>query len=277
MIDTSFGGLHVTVSNDGAVVRLTFDHGKANEMGSARLRELEHLGASIRSDPDVRVLITDSSKRSSRGTPIFVAGADVTERVGWSNERVMEHVRWQRSVLAEFGSLPVFHIVVVSGVALGWGTEFMLTADYRIGARGARFALPETGLGILPGAGGTSELWRHIGVAQALRLGMTGEQVDVEEACRIGLVQEWFEDEADATARADALAARVVTRSPTANAAFKRGVYGAAGLPRAAREALEADAYDLCVRHGEAAIGRENFASIRRGETPPWGPRSRDV
>jgi enoyl-CoA hydratase/carnithine racemase len=171
----------------------------------------------------------------------------------------------------------VFHVVVVAGVALGWGTEFLLTADYRIGAPGARFSLPETGLGILPGAGGTSELWRHIGVGHALRLGMTGEMVGLDEALRIGLLQEAMDSEEAAMARALALAARVVTRSPTANAAFKRGVLEAAGCSREARETLEADAYDLCVTHGDAAIGRANFASIRRGEAPPWNPRSRDV
>ena len=67
----------------------------------------------------------------------------------------------------------MFHVAVVNGVALGWGTEHALTADYRIGCdesvwssgRGSAFSRE---------VGGTSELWSHIGLPQALRLGMTG-------------------------------------------------------------------------------------------------------
>ena len=191
MIDGArFEFLNVTVSDDGAVVVLTFDHGKANEVSSAVLRELQDLGRMLREDGDARAWISTSRRTSSRGTPIFVAGADVSERVGWTDDQVKAHVRWQRHLLADLRDVPQFHIAVVGGVAFGWGTEWLLTADYRIACDGARFALPETGLGIVPGAGGTAWLSDQIGLAHALRLGMTGEAIDAEEACRIGLVQE---------------------------------------------------------------------------------------
>src|SRR5690606_32519387 len=112
------------------------------------------------------------------------------ERQGWPEDEVKAHVRRQRKILASLREAPVLHIAVVNGVALGWGTEFLLTADYRIACDEASFGLPETGLGIIPGAGGTSELWAHVGVPHALRLGMTGERIDAAEALRIGLVQE---------------------------------------------------------------------------------------
>jgi enoyl-CoA hydratase/carnithine racemase len=265
-----FETLHLTV--DGAVATLRFEHGKANEIGSAQLRELERLAAWL-GEGDVRALVTWSDRRSRRGTPIFVSGADVTERVGWSTQQVKDHVRYQRSVLAALRAAPVFHVAVVAGVAFGWGTEYLLTADYRIAAQGAVFALPETGLGILPGAGGTAELQAQIGLPQAMRLGMTGESIDGVEAARIGLVQEFVEDHEGALERAKALAARAATRSPTANAAFKRAALAAGGRSGAARVELEALAYEHCVETGEAAIGRENFAAARKGEAVPWGPR----
>jgi hypothetical protein len=56
-------------------------------------------------------------------------------------------------------------------------------------------------------------------------------------------------------------------------AAFKRAVLGAVGLPQRGRTELEAQAYELCVDAGEAAVGRANFAEIRAGGMPPWGPR----
>lgn len=268
-----FSSLHVSTSNDGAVVHLELDHGKANEMGTPQLLELELLTAQLGADKKAAALVTTSRRRSRRGTPIFVAGADVTERVGWEQHQVRLHVRWQRRVLANLRAAPVFHVGVVAGVAFGWGTEFLLTCDYRIACDGARFALPETGLGILPGAGGSAELQAQIGAPHALRLGMTGEVIDGQEALRIGLVQEFEPDHDAAMERANALAIRASTRSPTANGAFKQALLSSQGLARASREELEALAYEHCVLTGEATIGREHFGAARKGDPIPWGPR----
>ena len=261
---------HLKLDVQERIALLSFDHGKANEMGTAQLRELESLCSWLETG-EVVALVTTSRRVSKRGTPIFVAGANVTERGDWTDAQVRAHVRWQRRVLARLRRVPVFHVAVVAGVALGWGTEYLLVCDYRIGCPGAVFGLPETGLGILPGAGGTAELWAHVGVAQALRLGMTGERIGVQEALRIGLLQEAAEDAEGGVARARALADRVSKVSPTAVAAFKRAVLGAVGQPADERMDLEAAAYEHCVTTGEAALGRAHFDAIRRGEAPPWG------
>lgn len=262
------------VARQGATATLELHHGKANEIGSAVLAELELLARSLRDDPEVRTLISTSRRTTSRGTPIFVAGADVTERAGWTEARVLAHVAWQRDVLRALRDAPVFHVAVVGGVAFGWGTEFLLTADYRIAAPGASFALPETGLGIVPGACGTALLVEELGVAHTLRLGMTGEPVDPAEALRIGLVQEVAADLDAGLARAQALADRAATRSPTAVAAFKAAVRGGVGQSEAVRVEAEQAAYALCVGSGEAAIGRAHFDDVRAGRVPPWGPRT---
>jgi enoyl-CoA hydratase/carnithine racemase len=259
-----FEHVHLDTPTAGVAV-LTFDHGKANEMGTAQLRELEALPGWLE-DQGIVCLITRSTKRSSKGTPIFVAGANVTERVGWSDEEVKAHVRYQRATLQQLRRAPVFHVVLVDGVCLGWGTEYLLVGDYRLATERASFALPETGLGILPGAGGTAELWAQVGVAQALRLGMTGERISAGEAEEMGLVQELFETDVEAMERALALAALVAKKSPTALAAFKGAVLDSVGVGEAQRT-------ERCVDAGEAAIGRAHFAQIRKGEVPPWGPR----
>lgn len=253
------------------VLRIELDHGRANEMGSAALDDWQELAVFLESG-GASAVITTSRRESRKGTPLFIAGADVTERVGWSDAQVKTHVRRQRRVLERLRRVPALHIAVVDGVALGWGTEFLLCCDYRIAGPRASFALPETGLGILPGAGGTSELWTMVGVAQALRLGMTGERIDTEEAVRIGLVQEAAPSLLAGLERADALAARVLRNSPTAVAAFKRAVLDAVGQPAVARSEQEARAYEHCVDTGQAAIGRASFKAIRGGERPEWGP-----
>jgi enoyl-CoA hydratase/carnithine racemase len=267
--------LKVSAGEDGRIVFLEFDHGKANEMGTAELRELERLVEQLRAGPAV-ALVTSSRKRSSKGNPLFVAGANVTERAGWEPDRVKAHVRWQRSVLAGLANAPVFHVCVVDGIALGWGTEYTLCADYVLAGDAATFGLPETGLGILPGAGGTSELWARIGPAHALRLGMTCERIQADEAVRIGLAQERTTDVDTGLARAVALARLAAKRSPTAIAAFKRGVLHSIGTPAFgphSRREVEARAYEWCVESGEAAIGRAHFDTVLEGGTPPWGAR----
>ena len=112
-----------------------------------------------------------------------------------------------------------------------------------------------------------------------MRLGCTGEQIDAEEAARIGLVQELVETEqseplAKGLDRVREIAGLVQLRSPTALAAYKLAVLDGIGCENERRLELEAQAYELCVDSGEAAKGRTNFAAIRRGEAPQWGPRS---
>ena len=260
------------LETQGHTALLTLDHGKVNEMGRDQLQAFEGL-IEVLSHSDVRTLITTSRRSTRKGTPIFIGGANVTERVGWSRDEVAAHVRWQRRTLAALRRLPLFHVVVVNGLALGWGTEYLITGDYRIAARQAVFGLPETGLGILPGAGGSSELIGLIGLSNTLRLGMTGERIGADEAERIGLVQEVVEDVDAGLVRARALGDLVARKSPTAIAAFKTAALACVGVPVQEREHIEAKAYEHCLDTGQAAIGRENFAAIRAGEDVDWGPR----
>ncbi|MBM74222.1 MAG: hypothetical protein CMK59_02370 [Proteobacteria bacterium] len=261
---------HPELRDDDKTLILKLDHGRANEMGSAELSTWMEL-CDILETGTIRTLITTSIKTSRRGKPLFISGANVTERQNWSNEDVCTHVRWQRSVLQRLRKAPVFHIALANGIALGWGTEFMLTADYRIATSLASFGLPETSLGILPGAGGCSELWMEIGIAHAMRLGMTGEKIDAKEAVRIGLVQEDVEDWDLGMNRALELAKLSALRSPTAVCAFKKALLDCRGASSEERSELEAKAYEHCVHTGEAAIGRANFKEILSGSKVEWG------
>jgi enoyl-CoA hydratase/carnithine racemase len=261
-------------SLDAGILTIELDHGRANEMGSNALDDWEAV-SEFAEQGGARAIVTYSKRQSRKGTHLFIAGADVTERREWSDAQVKTHVRRQRRVLVRLRAAPIFHVAVVDGVALGWGTEFLLCCDYRISGPNARYALPETGLGILPGAGGTSELWTMVGVSQALRLGMTGERIAPDEAVRIGLVQEHAVDLSSGLTRAIALAKLVSQKSPTAVAAFKAGVLASVGQPAIARAEVEARAYEHCVDTGEAAIGRSAFKRILAGEGADWGPLKR--
>lgn len=273
-LHTQFNHLKVrTLPSSSSVWTLEFDHGKANEVGSAVLEELVLLTEALSATEGPVALISFSQRVSSRGTPIFISGAHVTERSSWRDEDIKRHVRRQRSILNALRRAPVFHVCVVAGVALGWGTEFLITADYKLGTQTATFGLPETGLGILPGAGGTGELASLISPAHALRLGMTGERIDSAEALRIGLIQECFDAQDEALNRAIELCSLAAKCSPTALAAFKSAVLDSIGCTPQERAEHEAIAYEHCVDTGQAAIGRRDFNLIRTGQIPDWGTR----
>lgn len=269
-----FSVLRPTLQADRRLLVLDLEHGKANEMGSEQLEAYEALCQTLEADDTVRCLCTTSHRISKRGKPIFIAGANVTERVGWDDDRVKAHVIRQRELMRRIARLPVFHVALVHGVALGWGAEYLLTADYVLVTPTASFALPETGLGILPGANGTADLALRVGPAQALRLGMTGEVVGAEEGVRIGLAQESVADLDAGARRVEAMADRLALRSPTAVAAFKRALLDGLGRTTEERVALEARAYEHCVDSGQATIGRASFDAIRAGDAPDWGPRA---
>jgi enoyl-CoA hydratase/carnithine racemase len=270
---TTFEGLHPSLDRERRLVVLELDHGKANEVGTLQLDAFEALCEGLEQDASVSCLCTTSRRTSKRGTPIFIAGANVTERSGWDYAKVRDHVQRQRTIMQRLRRLPVFNIVLSTGVTLGWGTEYLLTGDYTIATEGASFGLPETGLGIVPGAGGTAELATLIGPSQALRMGCTGETIGAEEAHWIGLVGEVVQDLDAGLERVRALAEQVARRSPTAMVAFKRALLDGLGAPEHERLELEGRAYAHTLVTGEAAVGRQHFTAIREGKTPPWGPR----
>ncbi len=271
---SSIAALHPRYEDDHGLLVLELAHGKANEMGSAQLDAFDALCDLLEATESISCLCTTSRRFSKRGTAIFIAGANVTERVAWQDAQVLAHVHRQRALMRRIRRLPLFTTVLSHGVTLGWGAEFVLTADYALATPTASFALPETGLGILPGARGTAELAQALGLAQALRLGCTGEAVDGAEAARIGLVQEVVADVDAGLVRVRELAKLLRRRSPTAVAAYKRALLEAQGEVEEQRLMAESAAYEHCVQSGEAAIGRANFAAIRAGEVPPWGPRT---
>jgi enoyl-CoA hydratase/carnithine racemase len=268
---SSISALHPHLDAERQLLILELDHGKANEIGVEQLAAFEALCTLIEGPQPITCLCTTSRRVSKSGKPIFIAGANVTERVGWDDARVKAHVIRQRKLMQRLRRLPLFNVALSSGITLGWGTEYMLTADYSIATRAASFALPETGLGIIPGARGTAELASLIGPAQALRLGCTGESIDASEALRTGLVQEFAADVDAGIVRVRELAEQLRRRSPLAIASYKAALLDGLGRCEAERIDLEEAAYERCVDLGEAAIGRASFAEIREGKTPAWG------
>lgn len=123
----------------------------------------------------------------------FVAGADVTEfpdRDVFEQRAVSEGDR----VYDLVADLDIPTIARINGHALGGGCELALACDVRIAHERAKLGQPEINLGIIPGGGATQRLPRLVGTGQALRLILSGELIDAEEASEIGLVEECHPD-----------------------------------------------------------------------------------
>ena len=142
----------------------------------AALDELEE-------DRALRVLIVTG------GDAVFMAGADIKELSGL--DRPTDAHGFIRNVHKLFKRLDAVEVPViasVSGFAFGGGCELALACDYRLASETARFALPEVGLGLLPGAGGTQRLPRLIGVGRAMDMLISGKPISAKTAETFGLV-----------------------------------------------------------------------------------------
>jgi methylglutaconyl-CoA hydratase len=124
-----------------------------NALGATLLGELEAALGELRGGggaPPARALVLCSDVPG-----VFCAGADLKERGGMSPAQAGAFVRRLRAAFSALAALPLPTIAAIEGAALGGGLELALACDFRVAGGGAALGLPETGLAIIPGAGGT--------------------------------------------------------------------------------------------------------------------------
>jgi enoyl-CoA hydratase len=150
-------------------------------------------------DDAVRCIVLGGSERA------FAAGADIGQMAEASAMEMYEARRIDRWDAIRRVRTPL--VAAVSGFCLGGGNELAMACDLVVASETARFGQPETGLGIIPGAGGTQRLTRAVGKAKAMDVILSGRFLTADEAERAGLVarvvakEAWLE-EAKTVARA---------------------------------------------------------------------------
>ena len=185
------------------------------------MKELGQAFDKFAEDAELRVIVLTGAGRS------FVAGADIAEMSGLDAEAGKIFGQLGASVFRKIELSEKIVIAAVNGYALGGGCELALACDIRMASEKAKFAQPETGLGIVPGFSGTQRLPRIIGVGKAKELIYTGRVIDAAEASRIGLVNSVTEP-GMLLSEAVKMAEQIASRSPLAvqyaKEAINRGI-----------------------------------------------------
>lgn len=153
-----------------------------NALNSETLAELSQCFGEIAERKDIKVMILTGSGEKS-----FVAGADISEMVNATPAEGRQMGLLAMEAFCKLEKMPQVTIAAVNGYALGGGCEISMACDIRVASENAKFAQPETGLGILPGFGGTQRLPRLVGKGRAMEMIFTCDQIDAQEAYRIGL------------------------------------------------------------------------------------------
>jgi enoyl-CoA hydratase len=190
----------------------------------------------------------------------FAAGADIGEIEGKSSAEGAADPR--KAHWAAVRAFPKPLIAAVDGFALGGGFELALMADIMVLGPTARLGLPETNLGLIPGAGGGQRLMALAGRARAMRMVLTGELIDARTAVDWGIAA-WL-SEGSAAVIAESLAAKLADRAPLAMMAAKRALI--AGEERALALSEERLAFEALLDTADKAEGIRAFRDRRKPE-----------
>ncbi len=238
---------------------ITIDRPEAlNALNNEVLNELGVALELAQADIGVRALILTGSGRA------FVAGADIANLQKLSDTfSGREGALAGQDVMNTLAALPIPTIAAINGFALGGGLELALAADLRVASREARLGLPEVGLGLIPGYGGTQRLPRLIGQARAFDLIFTGRHVGADEALQLGLVNRVADD---ALAEAKALAALTLKNAPIAIGLAKEAVVRGLELGLSQGLEVEADLFGMALGTDDAKEGTSAFLEKRAAE-----------
>lgn len=202
------------------------------------------------------VILTGAGERA------FCAGGDLKERDGMSNAAWTEqHLVYERMIRAVI-DCPVPLIAAVNGAAFGGGCELAAAVDFVYASENARFAMTETSLGIIPGAGGTQTLARAVGERRAKELILSARRFSADDAQRWGLVNEVFAAEQLLDAALQA-ASRIAANAPLAVRQAKQAIHHGLQMSLADGLAFEIEAYNRTVPTEDRREGVKAFNEKR--------------
>ncbi len=241
---------------DGQTAIITINRPDAlNALNDDVLYELSVAFTLCEADSNVRALIITGTGRA------FVAGADIANLQALADPfSGREGSLVGQDVMNSLAALPIPTIAAINGFALGGGLELALAADIRVASPKAKLGLPEVGLGLIPGYGGTQRLPRLIGMGRALDLIYTGRHIDAEEALQFGIVNRISED---ALEGAKELAQQILKNAPVALGLAKEAVVRGLDVSLYQGLEIEADLFGMVATTEDMKEGTSAFLEKR--------------
>lgn len=171
------------IERSGSIVTVTINRPDAfNALNAQVIAALATEVSAAAAAADVRAVIVTGA-----GEKAFSAGADLKEIAGMGPDQAREAMARGQQAFRAIERAPIPVIAAVNGVALGGGFELVLACTFPVLSTKASMGLPESGLGLIPGYGGTQRLPRMIGETVAAHLMLTGARLDADRAYALGL------------------------------------------------------------------------------------------
>jgi enoyl-CoA hydratase len=253
--DVMIGGMDLIIDHMGAWVRLTLHRpAQRNALNTGLLAAVAEALAACAADPALRVVVLTGAEGN------FAAGADITEIA--AKTAAEGAVDPRKAHWAAIRAFPKPLVAAVDGYALGGGFELALMADLMVLGPTARLGLPETNIGLIPGAGGGQRLMALAGRARAMRMVLTAETIDAATAFDWGIAS--YLAEGPALEFAEPLAIRLAERAPLALMAAKAALL--AGEETALALEVERKAFEALLDSGDKAEGIRAFRDRRKPE-----------
>lgn len=230
---------------------------KLNALNVDTLKELYSAFIDINNNAEVSSVILTGS-----GEKAFAAGADIKEINKLNILEGKKFSEFGQQVFRYIEQLTKPVIAAVNGFALGGGCELALSCHIRIASENAKFGQPEVNLGIMPGYGGTFRLSRIVGRGRALELIVTGDNIDAQEAYRIGLVNKVYPQK-DLIAKAEELCSRINSKSSLAIGMAIQSVNFSTMQENLKAENMESSLFGLCCGTEDFKEGTNAFLEKR--------------
>ena len=248
---------------EGGVLTLTINRpNQLNALNSEVIATLSKHVEAAQSDDSVKVIILTGS-----GEKAFVAGADIKEFADFSPQQGKDLAALGQATLfdrVERSAKPV--IAAVNGFALGGGLELAMSAHVRVASSNAKLGLPEVGLGVIPGYGGTQRLAQLVGKGKAMEMILTAGMISAEEACNLGLVN-YCVDQGELLETCGGIAKKMMRNAPTALAAAIKCVL-AGYTDSVDGYGVEIEQFGLCFGTEDFKEGTTAFLEKRKAEFP---------
>lgn len=226
-----------------------------NALNIDTLLEIEKALDVLRDDENIRVIIFTGAGEKS-----FAAGADINQL---SKRTMIDALK--PNMTATYRKIEDYEkptIAAINGYALGGGLELALACDIRVASLNAKVGLPEVGLGIMPGAGGTQRLSRIIGKGKAMELILTGDVITAAEAERLNLISKAVPQE-ELMGTAKEYARRISLKGPLALRMAKAAVNRGADMEMETALYLEKLAQTILIGSEDKLEGTQAFLEKR--------------